>query len=213
MRVEEVSLHTDLIDKAYLRITDHGEIDLIVNLEHEPEPVFKDRKVSEYEFKQICTLQVSKESEIFVSNDIVQVLNKSSGEYLKIDLKQTIQNFIDQQSSSFDILKVAFSYQGGCVFNQVFIVKVSHDLTMCDLPQMCYSSDLLNTQKVNLSEQFNITDICQILDQMVPKPKIDLSKQQKGQDYVIEELKNYSSEILKYSQARFDHTEVYSKKL
>ena len=84
---------------------------------------------------------------------------------------------------------------------------------MCDLPQMCYSSDLLNSQKVNLSEQFNITDICQILDQMVPKPKIDLSKQQKGQDYVIEELKNYSSEILKYSQARFDHTEVYSKKL
>ena len=56
MRVEEVSLHTDLIDKAYLRITDQGEIDLIVNLEHEPEPVFKDRKVSEYEFKQICTL-------------------------------------------------------------------------------------------------------------------------------------------------------------
>ena len=30
---------------------------------------------------------------------------------------------------------------------------------------------------------------------------------------MIEELKNYSSEILKYSQARFDHTEVYSKKL
>ena len=56
MRVEEVSLHTDLIDKAYLRITDQGEIDLIINLEHEPEPVFKDRKVSEYEFKQICTL-------------------------------------------------------------------------------------------------------------------------------------------------------------
>ena len=48
---------------------------------------------------------------------------------------------------------------------------------------------------------------------MVPKPKIDLSKQQKGQDFVIEELKNYSSEILKYSQARFDHTEVYKKKL
>ena len=90
VRVEELSLHSDLIDKAYLRITDQGEIDLIINLEHEPVPAFKDRKVSEYEFRQVCSLQLSKESEIFVDTDLVQVLNKSSGEYLKIDLRQTI---------------------------------------------------------------------------------------------------------------------------
>jgi hypothetical protein len=30
---------------------------------------------------------------------------------------------------------------------------------------------------------------------------------------VIEELKNYSGEILRYSQTRFDYTDVYSKKM
>jgi hypothetical protein len=55
-RVEELSLHSELIDKAYLRITDQCEIDLIVNLEHEPVPAFKDAKASEYEFQQVCSL-------------------------------------------------------------------------------------------------------------------------------------------------------------
>ena len=83
---------------------------------------------------------------------------------MKIDLKQTVMNFIESQASNFDILRILFRYQGGQVFNQVFIVNANQELTICDLPQVCYTSDLLNTQNVNLKEQFNITDICQILD-------------------------------------------------
>lgn len=37
---------SDSIDKAYLRVTDLGEIDLIVNLDHEAKPVFHERKMS-----------------------------------------------------------------------------------------------------------------------------------------------------------------------
>jgi hypothetical protein len=47
----------------------------------------------------------------------------------------------------------------------------------------------------------------------VQKPKIDFSKQSIGQDAVIDELMNYSSEVLRYSQARFDYSEVYKKKM
>lgn len=49
-RVEELSQYSDLIDKAYLRMTDQGEIDLIVNVDHDPVPVFNERKFSQYEF-------------------------------------------------------------------------------------------------------------------------------------------------------------------
>lgn len=56
VRVEEMNLHTNVIDKAYLRITDSGEVDIIINLDHNP--LFRDLK---YEFQQICSLQVGKD--------------------------------------------------------------------------------------------------------------------------------------------------------
>ena len=44
VRVEEINLHTEIVDKAYLRITDQGQVDLILNFDHNPSPVFTEDK-------------------------------------------------------------------------------------------------------------------------------------------------------------------------
>jgi hypothetical protein len=74
---------------------------------------------------QVCSLQVSKDSQIFVENDLAQILDSKSSEYVKIDLKQTLENFIERQDSKFELQKITFRYTSGILFNTVFIVNVA----------------------------------------------------------------------------------------